>query len=137
LTEKEDEDAALLMLETCEIVQLSDTLSEQVLLNEEKVVPKYTSARDASSYLDTGASNHMTGDPEKFAELDHSVNGRVRFGDGSSVEICGRGAILMQCLNGEHVCCLMSISFQNSRTISLVLVSWRRTGANIQGRMAS
>jgi hypothetical protein len=56
LTEKEDEDATLLMLETCEIVQLSDTLSEQVFLNEEKVVPKLTSTRDASWYLDTGAS---------------------------------------------------------------------------------
>jgi hypothetical protein len=44
----------------------------------------------------------MTGNPDKFAELDHSVKGRVRFGDGSSIEICGRGAILMQCLNGEH-----------------------------------
>lgn len=39
---------------------------------------------------------------EKFAELDESVKGKVRFGDGSAVEICGRGSVLMQCHSGEH-----------------------------------
>jgi hypothetical protein len=37
----------------------------------------------------------MTGNSDKFAELDRSVIGKVRFGDGSAVEICGRGAVLM------------------------------------------
>jgi hypothetical protein len=55
-----------------------------------------------SWYLDTGASNHMTGRSDKFTELDRSVKGRVRFGDGSAVEIVGRGSVLLQCHTGEH-----------------------------------
>lgn len=102
LAEQEDDEPAMLMVETCELIEQIDTPSEQVLLNEEKVVPKYKGPRDASWYLDTGASNHMTGDPEKFVELDQSIQGKVKFGDGSTVEICGRGSVLMKCLTGDH-----------------------------------
>jgi hypothetical protein len=47
-------------------------------------------------YLDNGASNHMTGDHHKFRSIDNIVSGKVRFGDGSAVEIHGRGSILFQ-----------------------------------------
>jgi hypothetical protein len=53
-------------------------------------------------YLDFGASNHMTGVRSAFTELDSSITGSVKFGDGSRVEICERGTILFRCLNGEH-----------------------------------
>jgi hypothetical protein len=53
-------------------------------------------------YLDSGASNHMIGVWSAFTELDSSITGSVKFGDGSRVEICGRGTILFRCLNGEH-----------------------------------
>ena len=53
-------------------------------------------------YLDTGASNHMTGCRDAFSEPDHSVAGDVRFGDGSVVEICGRGTVIFSGRNGEH-----------------------------------
>ena len=36
-------------------------------------------------YLDSGASNHMTGSKEAFSELDDNVTGTVKFGDGSRV----------------------------------------------------
>ena len=39
----------------------------------------------------------MTGDLGKFKELDQGITGKVRFGDGSSVEIMGTGSILFQC----------------------------------------
>jgi transposase InsO family protein len=102
LAEQEDDDPALLMLEACEVTYQNNFVTEQVFLNEEKVIPKLTGSQESSWYLDSGASNHMTGNPDKFAELDRTVHGKVRFGDGSAVEICGRGAILMQCLTGEH-----------------------------------
>ena len=38
-------------------------------------------------YLDSGASNHMTGSKAAFFELDGNVTGMVKFGDGSRVVI--------------------------------------------------
>ncbi|WVZ53904.1 hypothetical protein U9M48_004791 [Paspalum notatum var. saurae] len=52
--------------------------------------------------LDTGATNHMTGARAAFSELDTSVCGSVKFGDGSVVEIEGRGTVIFACKNGEH-----------------------------------
>jgi hypothetical protein len=45
-------------------------------------------------YLDNGASNHMTGDRCKFKQIDQTFTGKVRFGDGSAIEIQGMGSIL-------------------------------------------
>ena len=53
-------------------------------------------------YLDSGATHHMTGRQELFSNLDRSVRGSVRFGDSSSVEICGVGSILFAAKTGEH-----------------------------------
>ena len=53
-------------------------------------------------YLDSGASNHMTGSKEAFSELDDDVTGMVKFSDGSRVVIRGRGTIIFRCQNGEH-----------------------------------
>jgi hypothetical protein len=53
-------------------------------------------------FLDTGASNHMTGDAGVFAELDRRVSGTVKFGDGSYVDIQGRGTVLFVVAGGQH-----------------------------------
>nr|GEX65952.1 ribonuclease H-like domain, reverse transcriptase, RNA-dependent DNA polymerase [Tanacetum cinerariifolium] len=45
---------------------------------------------DSLWYLDNGASNHMTGVGEHFKKLDEKVNRKVRFGDGSYIEIKGK-----------------------------------------------
>ncbi|XP_021321312.1 uncharacterized protein LOC110437255 [Sorghum bicolor] len=52
--------------------------------------------------LDTGATNHMTGSRSVFAELNTSVTDTVKFGDGSVVNIEGKGTVLFACKNGEH-----------------------------------
>lgn len=44
----------------------------------------------------------MTGDRSQFTELDTGVIGTVKFGDGSKVEICGRGTVLFETKSGEH-----------------------------------
>ncbi|GJS94858.1 zinc finger, CCHC-type containing protein [Tanacetum coccineum] len=51
---------------------------------------------DSLWYLDNGASNHMTGVREHFKELDEKVSGKVKFGDGSYIEIKGKGSILIE-----------------------------------------
>lgn len=53
-------------------------------------------------YLDNGASNHMTRQFSKFHEIDTKVTGRVKFGDGSMVQIKGKGSIILKCKNGER-----------------------------------
>lgn len=75
------------------------------MLNEERIVPDLggaTSYVGDSWYLDSGASNHMTGNKEKFTELDKSIGGTVRFGDGSVVNIQGYSTVLFKCKSGEH-----------------------------------
>lgn len=44
----------------------------------------------------------MTGDQLKFHELDEMISGQVRFGDGSTVAIMGKGSILFDCKNGDQ-----------------------------------
>ena len=88
----EDDEPSLLM-----------TTHEEVLLNEGQIQPgKYTSGDASIWYLDNGASNHMTGVKSHFKDIDESVTGRVRFGDGSYVQIKGKGSILLGCKNQEH-----------------------------------
>jgi hypothetical protein len=53
-------------------------------------------------YLDTGATNHMTGHDNVFSELDRTVQDTVKFGDGSVVNICGKGTIIFSGRHGEH-----------------------------------
>lgn len=77
-----------------------------VLLNEDKVLPNQDGSwigenRDVW-YLDNGTSNHMTGRKELFADLNRSVLGTVRFGDGSKVQIEGKGTVLFEFKNGDQ-----------------------------------
>ncbi|XP_023742008.2 uncharacterized protein LOC111890084 [Lactuca sativa] len=79
----------------------------EVFLNEERVKPEVKRNGGALNqskvrYLDTGASNHMTGDKEKFQTLDKKVHGVVKFGNESKVRIEGKGLILLHCKNGEE-----------------------------------
>lgn len=97
--EKYDEEPALLTVEACELSHSIRERLVEVMLNEEGLKPKHMiKARyDNQWYLDSGASNHMTGSKEMFSHLDAEVTGIVRFGDGSSVDICGCGTVLIQC----------------------------------------
>jgi hypothetical protein len=53
-------------------------------------------------YLDSDASNHITGSKVALSELDGNVTDTVKFGDGSRVAIQGRNTIIFRCQNGEH-----------------------------------
>lgn len=44
----------------------------------------------------------MTGCRKQFSELDTSINGTIRFGDGSTVTIGGQGTVLIEGCTGEH-----------------------------------
>lgn len=97
-----DDEPALLIAE-CERKEES-----MMLINEEKVAPKlnktYGDKQVDSNlwYLDNGASNHMTGQCSKFLHLDEKISGQVKFGDGSTVHIKGRGSVVFKSKTGEE-----------------------------------
>lgn len=91
-TETEEADAALYM-------------HEVVLLNEEKIIPRNYEIKEGEGkvwYLDNGASNHMTGNKSFFSELNEKIKGKVKFGDGSCIDIGGKGSILFQSKTEEQ-----------------------------------
>ncbi|GJY77948.1 zinc finger, CCHC-type containing protein [Tanacetum coccineum] len=91
---KEDLEPTLLMA-------ILESEEQKVSLHEEDVGYKETNM-DSLWYLDNGASNHMTGVREHFKELDEKVSGKVRFEDGSYIEIKGKGSILIECYDEKQ-----------------------------------
>ncbi|KAI9156917.1 hypothetical protein LWI28_014078 [Acer negundo] len=53
-------------------------------------------------FLDSGASNHMTGRKDLFTELDEKVHGEISFGDLSKISVQGRGDVMIKQKNGDH-----------------------------------
>ncbi|KAK1666467.1 hypothetical protein QYE76_054626 [Lolium multiflorum] len=104
MAQQGDDGPMMLMLEECEQMDKEElgppvSAMEIVTLVEEKVYlhdKRGTKTGGNVWCLDTGASNHMTGDKSLFSELDLSVGGTVRFGDGSTVDIAGRGNVLLE-----------------------------------------
>ena len=78
--------------ETEETMEEAEALymHEMVFLNEDKIIPKNYKGEEGVWYLDNGASNHMTGNKAYFSELNEKIKGKVKFGDGSFVEIKGK-----------------------------------------------
>lgn len=101
---------SVLLAETIELGPPEDTMPRtfhsEVYLEEKMVSPKLHFTRDEKPtsdvwYLDNSASSHMTGDRLKFRDIDQAISGKVKFGDGSSVEIMGKGTILFQGRTGD------------------------------------
>lgn len=90
------------------LAKLNKERPDSMLLDEKRVVPALMTAKEEKVsdtnmwYLDNGASNHMTGFKTKFEDLDESIIGQVRFGDGSIFKIKGKGTVMMMCKNGEE-----------------------------------
>ncbi|KAJ0522523.1 putative RNA-directed DNA polymerase [Helianthus annuus] len=76
--------------------------TKKVSLNEERVIPGvFERNEEGMWYLDNGASHHMSGKKEFFTTLDEKVSGQVTFGDGSEIEIKGKGNVTVVSKNGE------------------------------------
>lgn len=93
------------MTQVCDTGAEPEQVGDQVFLNKERAIVnlgEVSNPYDATSYLDTGASNHMTGLKAAFTELDADVTGTVRFGDGLVVEIKGRGMVLFNTPSTGH-----------------------------------
>lgn len=55
---------------------------------------------DFTWYLDSGCSNHMTGNKSLFVNLDDSVKGKVNFGNDNEADIMGKGTFAIKLKNG-------------------------------------
>lgn len=98
LAEKQEEEPALLFSEAWTLACGSEVTHGKV-----KTKPGDNTRYDSTiSYLDTGASNHMLGVRELFTELNKSITGSVKFGDGSLIEIVERGSALITAQDGFH-----------------------------------
>ncbi|XP_035838236.1 uncharacterized protein LOC118485851 [Helianthus annuus] len=106
--EQPDEDEENNLIQRVEPVLYLQTHVEEandVFLDKERIIPRvYTSSLSELNtwFLDNGASNHMTGKKEWFTHLDHNIKGKVKFGDGSCVEIKGRGMVVLEGKSGEQ-----------------------------------
>ncbi|XP_024013371.1 uncharacterized protein LOC112087731 [Eutrema salsugineum] len=78
-------------------------MHEVVYLNKNCIPSEYETSTGEENmwYLDNGASNHMTGDQRYLKKIDHSVTGKVRFGDDSRIDIKGKGSIELIDRNGD------------------------------------
>ncbi|CAO2199473.1 unnamed protein product [Urochloa humidicola] len=111
--DSDDDDHALLMGEYCALQdgEAEEAVAEQgtappvVHLDEPRARVHLGAVGDELEqrwYLDSGASNHMTGCRATFSDLDASKTGTVKFGDGSRVNIRGQGTVVFRCRNGEQ-----------------------------------
>lgn len=97
LTKVQEDELTLLMAQMCNTTEAVESATAQVVLNEvhaQAYLGHEEGHQDDKWYLDIGASNHMSGCKENFAELDSNIKGPVKFGDSSSVGICGQGTVM-------------------------------------------
>jgi hypothetical protein len=99
-------DALLLAHESIELPPTAPVVATLLHLDESKARAFHG---DGSSNdmiegwcLDTGATHHMTGRREFFNELDSSVQGSVKVGDASGIEIKGVGSVVFTAASDEH-----------------------------------
>jgi hypothetical protein len=111
LTQAEDDDEPTLLMATMEesheVVEPALEQQQLVHLDETKAQAFLgTSCSDDDHlegwYLDIGTTNHMMGRDNMFSELDRAVQGTVKFGDGSVVNICGKSTIIFSLRYDEH-----------------------------------
>ena len=110
-----DEEANLMFTDDEEpTLMLAEKILNLLVLNKEGYANPFIDGEDQVEtsmwYLDNRAINHMIGDRAKFKELDEKFTGNVKFCEGSSVSVQGKGSILFQCKN-DHQCLLTKVYY--------------------------
>lgn len=78
------------------VVENSNLIKEEESSENGFLLMAYHEAKaddDSVWYLDTGASNHMSGQKHLFVGMKEVENGHVSFGDASRIQVKGRGKI--------------------------------------------
>jgi hypothetical protein len=80
------------------MAQEDESEEEQVLL---MVTTKTTPDSESDWYLDTGCSNHMTGQKKWFSKLDESIKSDVKFADHTTIIAEGVGDVMIHGKDGK------------------------------------
>ena len=81
------------------------------------------SKEDYSSwYLDTGCSNHMTGNKDRLVDFNPNVTTSVRFADNSTILAEGIGKVMITRKNGEttYIHSVLYVPSMKNNLLSLV-----------------
>lgn len=54
-------------------------------------------------FLDSGCSNHMSGDKKSFINLDESIKKNVKLGNGMNIQVAGKGSIKVKMNGMSHL----------------------------------
>jgi hypothetical protein len=113
-TEEEEESSLLMVMVEINVVKsgpqqvIEPTPQQQQVIHLDETKPQVflgmtfnDDDRLEGWYLDTGTMNHMTG-RDVFSKLNRAVQGTVKFGDSSVVNICGKGTVIFSGRHGEH-----------------------------------
>nr|GEW75859.1 hypothetical protein [Tanacetum cinerariifolium] len=105
--------------------------------DEEMLLMSYVelqnSTREAMWFLDSGCSNHMSGDKRWFVQLDQSFRQWVKLGNGSKMTVMGKRSIRMQ-VDGRnhtitkpqkrHLRCLRNLKAWLRKRMGIILVAF-------------
>ena len=80
-------------------VEHHGAMAEILLMAYTEAIP---AEKGAMWYLDSGCSNHMTGNKRLFCVLDEAFRERVKLGNDSSMNVMGKGSIQMLVNNKIH-----------------------------------
>lgn len=107
------------------MLSVTEGANEHVLLNEDRSQAcAATEGEDCDPtwFLDTGASNHMSGHRDIFFDLNIGVHDSIKLGDGSVVQMEGRGTVLFESHTGEHLV-LSEVCFIPRMQSSIISIS--------------
>lgn len=83
--------------------------------------------------VDSGCSNHMTRDKEKFVKLEDYASGFVKFGDNSGIQIKGRGSLILNNNTPIHDVYYVERLKHNLLSVSQICDSGYNISFNSQG----
>lgn len=103
---------------------------EEMLLMAQ--VDSHQNKKEGVWFLDSGCSNHMSGNKEWFMQLDESFRHSVKLGNNSKLEVMGKGNIKLKISGSNHIVSdvffipelrnnLLSIGQLQDRNITIVI----------------
>ncbi|OIW01880.1 hypothetical protein TanjilG_31062 [Lupinus angustifolius] len=111
--DEESEEEVLLMARSIDSLEEANKSDDALLM--------VTNQSSGSWYLDSGCSNHMTGNKDWFVTLDKSVETRIKFADDSIIKAEGIGRVMIKKKDGStsYISSVLYVPRMKSSLLSL------------------